>query len=216
MPHALEVAERVRFTDLLLELGPDAPTLCEGWTAKDLASHMVIIEHPEAWVGASSSRRFKLANRLHDRVFEREQAQPWPAQVERVRRGPVAGPFAWRSVREPMYIREYLIHHEDLRRANGLGPRRGIPELQAVAWKKATTVGRFGLRRATLPPGYGIELGGPDGEAFVAVPGDVRVRIDGEPLEVLLYAFGRREVAEVELSGPDDAVKLLRDATWSV
>jgi uncharacterized protein (TIGR03085 family) len=216
LPTVLEVAERIRFTDLLLELGPDAPTLCEGWVARDLAAHMVVIEHPEAWAGGGSSRRFGLANRLHDAVMDEQRAKLWVEQVDRVRRGPVMGPFGWRTIRERMYIREYLIHHEDLRRANGLGPRSGVPELQAVAWKKALTVGRFGLRRAALPPGYGIELHRPAWAPVVVVDGTPRVEIHGEPIELLLFAFGRRRAAAVDLQGPEDGISALRAGDWKV
>jgi uncharacterized protein (TIGR03085 family) len=225
MPVAFELAERVRFTDLLLELGPDAPTLCEGWRARDLAAHMVVIEHPEAWVGAGS-RRIAVANRLYDRVMDRERSRPWAEQVARVRGGPIGGPFAWRVVRERMYIREYLIHHEDLRRANDLKPRAGIPELQAMGWKKATTVGKVGLRRAPLPADHGLTLvatgtdevgGGPDADTrFVAVPGREMIEVHGEPVELLLFAFGRRSGVEVDLSGPSDAVDTLMAGAWKV
>lgn len=221
MERALEVAERVRFADLLRELGPDAPTLCEGWTARDLAAHMVVIEHPEAWVGGGSSRKYALANRLHDRVMDNQRGRTWAQQVERVRRGPAGGPFAWRAVREKMYIREYLIHHEDLRRANGLKPRTDVPELQEMGWKKATTVGKVGLKRATVPPGYGIELVRSDtGERFTArpstLPGNKCVEIHGEPIELLLFAFGRRSAAEVDVQGDSEAVELLLAGSWKV
>lgn len=211
-----EVAERVRFTDLMLEVGPDAPTLCAGWSARDLAAHMVVIEHPEAWIGAGDSRRFALANRLCDRVVAGQLSKSWAEQVERVRRGPIAGPFAWRTVREQMYIREYLIHHEDLRRANGLGPRRNVPELQAIAWDKATTVGRFALKRAALPDDLGLTLVRSDGERFAVRPGPVAIEVRGEPIELLLFAFGRREAADVELHGPDDAIARLLAVQWTV
>jgi uncharacterized protein (TIGR03085 family) len=216
MRSALELAERVRFTDLLLELGPDAPTLCEGWVARDLAAHMVVIEHPEAWVGGGSWRRFALANRLHDRVMDQQRSLPWAEQVDRVRRGPIFGPFGWRAVRERMYIREYLIHHEDLRRANALGPRTGVPELQAMAWKKATTVGKIGLKRAPLPKGYGLELANPNGERAVVVKGTPTVTIHGDPMELLLYAFGRCSAAAVRIEGPDDAVAAMQTGVWKV
>lgn len=216
MGPALEVAERNRLADLLLEVGPDAPTLCEGWSARDLAAHMVVIEHPEAWVGGSDSRRFALANRLHDRVMDKERARPWREQVARVRRGPVGGPFAWRTVRERMYIREYLIHHEDVRRANGLRPRTDIAELQAVAWRKATTVGKFGLRRAVLPRDVGVVLVHPDGTRVVAMPGTELIEIHGEPLEQLLFAFGRRSAAVVDFEGSDEAIDALASGSWKV
>ena len=45
-------AERRALCDLLDDLGPDAPTLCAGWTAHDLAAHLVLREHrPDALPG---------------------------------------------------------------------------------------------------------------------------------------------------------------------
>ncbi|HEX6919337.1 MAG TPA: maleylpyruvate isomerase family mycothiol-dependent enzyme, partial [Actinomycetes bacterium] len=37
-------AERAALSDLLESLGPDAPTLCEGWDTRDLAAHLVVRE----------------------------------------------------------------------------------------------------------------------------------------------------------------------------
>jgi uncharacterized protein (TIGR03085 family) len=213
----LEVAERVRFTDLLLEVGPDAPTLCEGWTARDLAAHMITIERPDAWAGIGDARKFELTNQLHDRIVAAQKAKPWRQQVERVRRGPIAGPFAMRAIRERMFFREYVIHHEDLRRANGLKPRTDIPEVQLAAWDKAKTVGTYGLKRAPLPTGFGIELVRADtGERHTAVPGDTLLELRGEALELLLFAFGRRSAAEVDAHGPSDAVHTLVSGDWKV
>jgi uncharacterized protein (TIGR03085 family) len=36
--------ERAALLDLLTGVGPDAPTLCEGWTTHDLAAHLVVRE----------------------------------------------------------------------------------------------------------------------------------------------------------------------------
>lgn len=36
--------ERAALVESLREHGPDAPTLCEGWTARDLAAHLVVRE----------------------------------------------------------------------------------------------------------------------------------------------------------------------------
>ena len=41
---SLAQQERETLSDLLLEHGPDAPTLCEGWDAADLAAHLVVRE----------------------------------------------------------------------------------------------------------------------------------------------------------------------------
>ena len=36
--------ERLLLADLLERSGPDDPTLCEGWTTRDLAAHVVVRE----------------------------------------------------------------------------------------------------------------------------------------------------------------------------
>ena len=44
--------ERAAFADTLEEAGPDAPTLCTGWTTRDLAAHLVLRERrPDAAMG---------------------------------------------------------------------------------------------------------------------------------------------------------------------
>ena len=40
----LDLRERHELCDLMLELGPDVPTLCGEWTAFDLAAHLAIRE----------------------------------------------------------------------------------------------------------------------------------------------------------------------------
>ena len=40
--------ERERLAELFLEVGPDAPTLNEGWTTRDLAVHLLIRESKPA------------------------------------------------------------------------------------------------------------------------------------------------------------------------
>jgi hypothetical protein len=40
-----DAAERARFSDLLDELGPEAPTLLTPWTTHDIAAHLVLREH---------------------------------------------------------------------------------------------------------------------------------------------------------------------------
>ena len=37
-------AERLALADLMAEVGPDAPTLCGGWTTRDLAAHLLLRE----------------------------------------------------------------------------------------------------------------------------------------------------------------------------
>ena len=36
--------ERLLLADLLEAEGPEAPTLCEGWSTRDLAAHLIVRE----------------------------------------------------------------------------------------------------------------------------------------------------------------------------
>jgi uncharacterized protein (TIGR03085 family) len=206
----LQEGERAAIGDLVTELGPDAPTLCEGWTTKDLVIHLHICEsRPDAWLAVPLGNRSKVLRRHFEKVIDRERAIEWPALVERLRRGPQRGPTSRQSVRERMLLREYLIHHEDIRRANGMGIRTGIPELQDAAWKLAPG---FARRMVAVNGKHGVELVTPDGRSKVVQKGDDRVRLRGEPLELLLYAFGRTGAANVEVLDHVDLVRV-RDSS---
>ncbi len=53
-PEQMSVAQRERaaLVDTMRGVGPDAPTLCEGWKTRDLAAHLVIREYrPDAAPG---------------------------------------------------------------------------------------------------------------------------------------------------------------------
>ena len=54
MTKGSNVAQTMRreLCDALLTVGPDAPTLCEGWTTRDLATHLIVREtRPDAALG---------------------------------------------------------------------------------------------------------------------------------------------------------------------
>ena len=108
MSDPIDVRERHGLCDLLLELGPDAPTLCEGWTTADLAAHLVLREHFRRWSDAQRAE---------------EKAKGFPALVARLRAGAPLIPWRLPRIREVFNGLEYFIHHEDVRRANGREPR---------------------------------------------------------------------------------------------
>ena len=41
--------ERAALADLLVELGPNEPTLCQGWTTADLLVHLQVRERRPVW-----------------------------------------------------------------------------------------------------------------------------------------------------------------------
>ena len=52
MTESLARRERAALCDLAVEVGADAPTLCEGWTASDLVAHLLVRErNPVASLG---------------------------------------------------------------------------------------------------------------------------------------------------------------------
>jgi uncharacterized protein (TIGR03085 family) len=183
----IDEREREELCDLLIELGPDAPTLCEGWTTADLAAHLVLREHFRRWGEARMTAT---------------KAEGLPALVDRLRRGAPLVPWRVPGVRTLLNGMEYFIHHEDVRRANGRSRRTGRPDLDDLSWRMTGLIGRRLARR--IRP-FGLELVSPDGRnrKFGSGAGAV---LKGEPTELVLYLSGRRSAAEVALEGPPAAV----------
>jgi uncharacterized protein (TIGR03085 family) len=101
-------------------------------------------------------------------------------------------------------LNEFFVHHEDVRRANGRGPRSLMPAMDAALWRNARRGGRF-LSRRLRGCGLVIEWAGA-GERVAVRPGSPAGLVSGPPGELLLYLFGRQAAARVELSGPPEAI----------
>jgi uncharacterized protein (TIGR03085 family) len=204
MTNPLDARERVQLCARFDELGPDAPTLCEGWTTFDLAAHLVVRErNPLAGPGILIGDKVAPLARATEAAMAREKRRGYDAVVERVRTGPPLGPFAVPGLRTQINLVEYAVHHEDVRRANGQPPRADVPDLQDALWPLLLRLGRFALRG--IPHGVGVELARPDGEAEVVRRGARVVRVAGEPLELLLWAYGRGAHSEATFEGDRQA-----------
>lgn len=195
MPEPLDARERRELCDLFEELGPAAPTLCEGWATLDLAAHLVVRERdPLAAPGIIVGGPFAA---LLERGTGRALARGYDTLVEQVRNGPPLGPFVVPGLRTVLNLNEYVVHHEDVRRPNGLGPRTDRPDLQDAVWGMLRRGSRLMLRKVH---GAQVALRRPDG-ASISVGRGPEVVVTGQPVELLLYLQGRRSAAEVELSG---------------
>lgn len=215
MSTPLDARERVQLCARFEELGPEAPTLCEGWTTFDLAAHLVARErNPLAGPGILLGEKVRALGDLTESAMEREKRRGYAAVVERVRTGPPLGPFRVPKLREQLNLVEYAVHHEDVRRANGMDTRTDVDDLQDALWTLLVRLARLALRGVPKP--YGVELARPGGTVAVARKGDPAARLTGEPLELLLFAYGRGDHAAVELTGPDDAVAAVRDARLGI
>lgn len=197
MTTAIDVRERTELCDLLLELSPDAPTLCEGWTTADIAAHLVLREH------------FHLSSDAQRAV---EKAKGLPAMVARLRAGAPLIPWRVPRLRDVFNGLEYFIHHEDVRRANGYDPRPPIADLEALCWRM-TGFGARRLARRIRP--YGLELIRLGGGRRRYGSGDTAT-LSGPATELILYLSGRRASAHVTLSGAPDAVAAVERTTITI
>lgn len=194
----LSRSERAALADLLAELGPDQPTRCEGWRTAELATHLVIRDRrPDAMPGMLLGGPFA---RWTDRVMTRTELEtPWPELVEKVRSGPPAFvPSAWPPVDALMNGAEMAIHHEDVRRAQPDWSPRTLPRTaQDQLWKQVPFMARTGQSGLT----GGLEVHRTDtGASKTLRSGQPLTTVAGEPLEVLLWASGREDVANVEVT----------------
>nr|WP_280379761.1 hypothetical protein [Nocardia wallacei] len=95
-----------------------------------------------------------------------------------------------------------------MRRANGRGPRTNPPALDAALWHNVCGTPWF-LARRLRGAGLVLEWTGTP-ETVRARRGEPTARIAGAPGEIVLYLFGRRRAAQVEVTGPADAVDAVR------
>ena len=201
MTHAQ--TERALLCDALIAVGPDAPTLCEGWTAHDLAAHVWLRENE--FVNALGFFAPKFEARTEARVIELKSQLQYGELVDLVRHGPPKfSLFALPGADEAANGVELLIHGVDARRPNGIAePDRGA-EFDPWLWGRIGRIASMMLRKP--PVAVVLQWRDHPDHALRVGQGDRIVTVVGEPLELLLYASGRREAADVELIGLDSAL----------
>jgi len=207
---SLARTERTQLADLLVELGPEQPTLCEGWDTGDLLAHLLIRERrPDAVPGAFLS----FAKPWTDKVAAGYLEQPWPELVELYR----AGPPAWNPTRIPKVdamtnSAEMFIHHEDARRGQpDWQPRELDPQDTAAL---TAMVDSAVVKVAVRKVGVGLDAELPDGSRIQLRDGEPLAVVAGAPGEILLWSSGR-SACRIELSGDDAAVAAVRAAGFS-
>lgn len=196
---SLARAERARLLDLLSAAGPDAPTLCGGWTTRELAAHLVVRERqPLSILG-------QLAAPLHplSAWFERRQRDtPYDVLLAQLR----SGPPAWSPVGNPIdrvydatNLHEFFVHAEDVRRAGReQTPLTVSPALEDALWRQTGRLAPVFTRRAR---GARIDLVSPDGRSRRVRTGERPVVVRGRPAELFLWLWGRGAVADVHVEG---------------
>lgn len=199
--------ERRALAATFREVGPGAPTLCEGWRSEDLLAHLVLREM-RPWVIALD-------------MLGRPAPGDEPRQSEIARAARTPGGYAalvddlvgadglrpTRLLGDAANLVEFVVHHEDVRRA-GDSPRppRPLPdEMREAVWRRLTTMARMAVRKAPV----GVVLVSTTGPRAVVRRGADSVALVGDPVDLALYLMGRGERAEVELRGTPQNVAAL-------
>lgn len=194
--------ERHALVQTMSDVGPDAPTLCEGWTVRDLAAHLVVRERridtmPGIVVPALAGHTENVRREATDRQ--------WAHLLADIDSGPPKwSPF--HLVDAIANAGEMFVHHEDVRRAvPGWEPRNLSAGDQDRLWSLARQVGRIGYRGCDVTVVF-ERLGGDRETVRSRSPRTVVLR--GEPSELLLYTFGRDEVRLDEIGDAPDIAAL--------
>jgi uncharacterized protein (TIGR03085 family) len=208
---SLSALERARLADVLAATDSAAPTLCEGWTARDLAAHVVVRERR---LDSTPGLLLRPLAGWTDHVRRRYAQRPYAELIELIRTGPPrTSPFALPGADAAANLTEHFVHCEDVRRGSRrVPPPELAPGMQDELWRRLVRQSRLMFRRA----GTGVVLATPDGREHVAARGQASVRVIGEPGELLLVAVGRGRAADVRQEGPPEAIAALAAAKLSV
>ncbi|NUP53539.1 MAG: TIGR03085 family protein [Catenulispora sp.] len=203
--------ERAALVQALRGAGPDAPTLCEGWTCRDLAAHVVARERR---VDAAGGIVIKALAHRTARVQAEFAALPWDELLALV----VAGPprrsvFSVPGVDEVANLVEFFVHCEDVRRAQpGWEPRMLDAGVGEALWRRVSGMGRLMGRRSPV----GLVVRRPDGQSVVARKGTPVATVVGEPEELVLFLSGRQQHAVVHVEGSPEAEAAVRGAKFGM
>ncbi len=206
---SLASRERAALCDLFEQVGPDAPTLCEGWDTRDLAAHLHLRETSPLAAGIVFS---PLAGAMERR--QREMASgDWQDLVGRVRTPPRWSPSAIDAVDARMNATEYFVHHEDVRRAQPDWEQRELSEADERAlWSALRSLAKQLYRKSSVP----VVLRGPDGAELIAKAGHPAVILSGPVSELIMHAHGRTDHAQVQVDGPEELVAAFQETPLGI
>ena len=206
-------SERLLLCDELERLGPDRPTLCDGWQTRDLAAHLFVRENrPDLSVG----RYLPFLERHLDREQGKIARGDYAAVLDRVRRGaPAWNPMSIAKVDEVTNLIEYFVHHEDVRRAQpGWAPRELEPQLAGKLWSALRRSARLMFRK--VPTGIVLIAEGRGRYAAKLPDEHGTVILRGPVGELVLYAYGRKDVARVGFEGDAGDIAALQGAELGI
>lgn len=209
---SLANSERKKLADTLHAVGPDAATLCDGWSAHDLLAHLWLRETDP--IAAAGMFFPPLAKQTIRKMEEVKSSYDFDDLVDKYAAGP-RGVFKISKVNELGNTLECFVHHEDLRRGDGDNDPRTLPkDLDDALWsavKKLAKVRLRGFKRGLI-----LHREGQWGGASESVSlGENPMTISGEPGELVMLFFGRGHAANLDFD-PEDAKSELEKLKLSV
>lgn len=184
--------QRAALADLLAELGPFAPTRCEGWQTQDLAAHLYLREHKLAALPGIGFERFsETTQRLQQEVLH---SMDYPKLVDEIR---TTG-WIMKALDGLVNTSEFFIHHEDVLRANGRSQELTAAE-QRELWPLVTVM----TRRVQAKAGDQVRLTRTDtgAESRIGTGGRI-IHLSGLPSELLLHVTGRDSDVQIVADPP--------------
>ncbi|MCL4449526.1 MAG: TIGR03085 family metal-binding protein [Actinobacteria bacterium] len=222
--------EREMLCQTLQEVGPNGPTLCQGWNASDLAAHLLVREHnPLTLPGMAFDKAFGgILAGYTSAAMRRAQLSGFDDMISRLRLGP---PLLYRMKGPSALINlaENWIHHEDLLRADDTGTcaacdhKEQHRELDDTLWK---VIGFYGYIASLRLKGVSLRLLGADGQSkhigksrVISHGGDKAgngesnvVTLEGAPGDIVLYLTGRQKAASISVDASPHAMEILNSA----
>lgn len=201
--------ERQQLAELFIAKGPDAPTLCGGWTTRDLAAHLWVREHRPL---AQLRSMLPKSGDSVDEETSKALARPYYELVQAWAGGPT-GVNPWKILDPVANGVEHFIHHEDVRRG-ALTPgdpiaERELPEdHQRYLHRALKLVGARALKadRPIILNPEGLSRITVNDKPGVSHDGESVIRIDGTVGEILLWISGR-DVVNLKFSGDNSSVE---------
>jgi uncharacterized protein (TIGR03085 family) len=197
-------AERRELAATLRATDPSSMTVCDPWTAADIAAHLVL-RGSSARYGVDLQRGKVEANLRDQRTLI--DAEGYEGVIGRLERDPRFAPTRFAGVDDTMNLIEYVTHHEDVRRiGEGWAPRLLPADRQHAVWSRLRGMTRTIARKAVT----GVRLVPTDGWASPIVGAEPTVTVHGDVVELMLVALGRARVARIDLEGDAGAVQQFR------
>lgn len=201
--------ERAALADLFQTLGPDQPTLDDGWQTGDLLTHLLVRERRPDGVLAGFVK--PLAG-YAAQIAAGYATRPWSEQIELFRSGPPRwNPTGWGKLDDLTNSGEMFIHHEDARRGQSDWQPRALDpvDYQQIVRLLESPLTRMAIGKAGV--GVSARLTDDADRVIELRSGTPTVQISGGAVEILLWTAGRRDV-RVQLDGDPTAVASLASA----